>query len=388
MKRFNSLTALVTLFVVTGSVHAADWGKMVSGENETGTLFLRLSTWPKQGKLILPTPANITQAYLQSDRNRKPLPVLYSNDAKRIEIQLPHKEVKLKQPVVVLETVENTTQYADGRIAFSALDAKVNGRHAKLETNPGSHRIGFWTAADEFVSWDYSATRTGMYQVELTYSLSDGDGTKVAVEFAGKQLPTELPTTGSWYQYTTHVIGKVYVEKSGKQKLNVKCLEKIGVAVMNLKAVTLRPVSEGRPILQAKDGSVVCHARDVTIHGVRVRYEPNPKKNTVGYWTNERDTIFWEFTADRTGKYSVELLQGCGKGHGGSEVELRIGKQALRFIVEDTGHFQNFKPRVIGAVELPVAGGYRMDVKPIRKAKVAVMDIRQVRLIPVDDEGK
>ena len=56
----------------------------------------------------------------------------------------------------------------------------------------------------------------------------------------------------------------------------------------------------------------------------------------------------------------------------------------MQFVVEDTGHFQNFKPRVVGELEIARPGSHRLAVKGLKKAKGAVMDVRQVRLIPVE----
>src|SRR5690606_4010695 len=93
---------------------------------------------------------------------------------------------------------------------------------------------------------------------------------------------------------------------------------------MNLKAVTLRPTCEGASPQQAGDGTITCHARDVTIQGVKVQYEPKPEKNTVGYWVNEKDWVYWDFKVTQSGTFQVEILQGCGAGHGGSEVKLSL----------------------------------------------------------------
>jgi hypothetical protein len=38
-----------------------------------------------------------------------------------------------------------------------------------------------------------------------------------------------------------------------------------------------------RPIVQSADGVILLHAKNVTIHGTTVRYEPQPSKNTIGY---------------------------------------------------------------------------------------------------------
>ena len=78
------------------------------------------------------------------------------------------------------------------------------------------------------------------------------------------------------------------------------------------------------------------------------------------------------------------VLQGCGKGQGGSEVEVSVGQQILGFTVEDTGHFQNFKAREIGKLTLDRPGRYTLTVKPKKRAAAAVMDLRSITLKPLD----
>ena len=82
--------------------------------------------------------------------------------------------------------------------------------------------------------------------------------------------------------------------------------------------------------------------------------------------------------------YEIEVLQGCGKGNGGAEVEVSVGEQHVRFTVEDTGHFQNFVARQIGKLTL-AAGKQTLTVKPITKPGGAVMDLRQIVLNPAEE---
>jgi hypothetical protein len=76
------------------------------------------------------------------------------------------------------------------------------------------------------------------------------------------------------------------------------------------------------------------------------------------------------------------VLQGCGKGQGGSEVELSSGGSSLRFTVEDTGGFQNFKARSVGTLKIDKPGRHTLEVRPVKKAAAAVMDLRSVSLSP------
>ncbi len=136
------------------------------------------------------------------------------------------------------------------------------------------------------------------------------------------------------------------------------------------------------PNPQTANGVVTLPARTADVRGLQLRYEPLPHKNTLGFWTRKEDTAGWEFTLTKPGMFTVEILQGCGKGSGGAEVEFAVAGQALRTTVEDTGHFQNFKARALGTVALEKAGRYTLTVTPKSKPGVAVMDLRAVTLRP------
>ena len=138
---------------------------------------------------------------------------------------------------------------------------------------------------------------------------------------------------------------------------------------------------EPRVVQAETDGAVHLYAYDAVTHGRLLRFEPQPHKNTVGYWADEKDWCEWHFKA-QPGKYDVHIWQGCGTGQGGSEVEVRIGDAAFSFTVEDTGHFQNFKQRRIGAIEIGSSGKHTLRLKPLKKARNAVMDVRRIKLVP------
>ena len=134
---------------------------------------------------------------------------------------------------------------------------------------------------------------------------------------------------------------------------------------------------------QAADGSITLPARTAEVHGTQLRFEPLPHKNTLGFWTNVEDWASWEFTVTKPGEFELEAWQGCGKGQGGSEVEFSTNGQTLPMTVVDTGHFQNFQPRVIGKIKLEKAGRMELTVRAKSKAKAAIVDIRQIVFRPV-----
>ena len=227
-------------------------------------------------------------------------------------------------------------------------------------------------------SWDYNASRPGKYWVELVYSLANGKSTAVP-NISSYRIPTQLEATGAANRFRNVNLGKIYFVQAGKQKLDLKFRGK----TPKVRALILRPAPEGEPIGQALNRSVLLHARDVTLRSTKVQYETKPHKNTIGYWVNVTDQVHWDFTVTSGGRFDVEIYQGCGKGHGGSLVALEVAGQKLEFTVKDTGHFQNFVPRRVGTVRL-AKGEHRFWIKPVKKARNAIMDVRRIRLIPTD----
>lgn len=132
-------------------------------------------------------------------------------------------------------------------------------------------------------------------------------------------------------------------------------------------------------------GIILLPAKYASTHGEKLRFEPQPHKNTVGYWANEKDFAEWTFVSEKIGEYEVDILQGCGKGHGGSQVKLQVGDQSLDFVVEETGHFQNFIWRTLGSIKLVASDAKepaRLTLTPQTKPGGAVMDVRAIRLCP------
>lgn len=148
----------------------------------------------------------------------------------------------------------------------------------------------------------------------------------------------------------------------------------------------------GEPMLHAdaeviqagKDGVVVMPASKAEVFGKQLQFEPLPHKNTVGYWVNADDYATWKVAVPASGQYQVQLLQGCGNGQGGSRIALSFGDAVLETLVEETGHFQNFRWRDLGPVTLQAGANIEISLRCLAKAKAAVMDVRQIRLVPVD----
>ena len=411
-----ALTAKTTAAMPDAGVAQPVWGRILPMNDPPSTMLLEITRWPTHGRLELPSPfPEIVGAWLlkpgqskaeagasapaesgagvslAATRAGQPLAWVFNAQGSRLYLEVPRQRPSRLPATVVLETAAGSGQLADGLIVFAAAEARVSGGHARLESQPGSHRIGWWTDKGDTVAWDYRPSRWGMYEVELTFAADGGAGTEVWAQLGreGPRVRAARPSTGSWYRYETLRLGRVYLAQTQPFTLEVGCQKLTGTAVINLKAVTLRPAPEGAPVVQAEEGSVRLRAHDAITHSVVMRYEPAANKNCLGYWTNPQDWAEWVFPVTRPGTFAVGLIDGCGAGQGGSTAEVvvqaydtgtEVGR--FRFVVEETGHFQILLPRSLGQLQL-APGQYTLAVRPVRKAAAAVMDVSEVELKPV-----
>ena len=140
-------------------------------------------------------------------------------------------------------------------------------------------------------------------------------------------------------------------------------------------------VKGGKANVTPARGIISLPASKAVVHAQTMRYEEQSYKNVLGFWVKAEDWAEWNFEITAEGTYTLDILQGCGKGSGGAEVEFAIGEQKFMTKIVETGHFQNMIRRDLGTVKLPV-GKYTLTVRPKTKPGAAVMDLREVRLVP------
>lgn len=353
------------------AVHIGAWSQFSEVAGKPKRYLTEVPESASVKTLLLPSNApNIIKVLV----DKKVSPFEHNQKLNRIAIELDRNKKRL----IEVETADNSKQLGDGRIIFSSIDAKIKGNTAKLEKNPSNYRIGFWSNLSDSIFWNYKATRWGMYDVELTYSL-ESKKSKIHIQIGDKSIDSEIQATNSWYKYNTVRLGKIYLPKSGQYLIAVKGVEKESAAVMNFKSLVLVPTSEGKEIIQS-GRNISLHSRDSKVNGVTLRYEPAQKKQCLGYWSNPSDWASWDFIVKEPGDYTVTVRQGCGRGHGGSKVSIISGTQKLIFNAEDTGGFQNWKNIDIGSIKLKEPGLNILEVRPLDKKSVAVMDIQEIIL--------
>jgi hypothetical protein len=232
-----------------------------------------------------------------------------------------------------------------------------------IQTLPSGEVI-FSGSGLEKTAWDWKPTRWGMYDVILR--------SRDRLSNVEVQIGTNL--FGQREVFPPQVtLGRFYLSKADPNR----------VMLSGGNSLHLVPAPEGKPIVQKSNEPVLLHARDATIHGVTLRYEPQTNKICMGYWVNPSDYPSWDFNIQTPGKYEIFIAQGCGKGQGGSEATVVLDAEKFPFVVAETGHFQNFTNRMVGLANISASGTHILAVKPSMKKAGAIMDIRQVELRPV-----
>jgi hypothetical protein len=273
-----------------------------------------------------------------------------------------------------------------------ALPARSLAWHFPHYTNQGSKPAGAIREGDWKLVEHYEDGRAELYDL----ASDPGERTDLAMEKSDKtaDLRGKLAT---WRQnvgavenapnprFDPNLARQLY------EDVDVSALESAATAAELREQLapwraTMNAVLKPDAVTPAARPVVVLHARDAKVHGTNLRYEPQPHKNTLGFWTKAEDWASWDFELKTPGEYAVEILQGY-KGDVGAEVEFSVGGQSIVTTIEPTGHFQNFVSRTIGRVKLPT-GRHTLTVKPKTKPGGAVMDLRQVVLFPPADEPK
>lgn len=123
-------------------------------------------------------------------------------------------------------------------------------------------------------------------------------------------------------------------------------------------------------------------SRNAKVHGGAARYESD--KDCIGYWTVAADYLTWNPVFTTSGSYKVILEYACEPASEGSEIELSNGSDVIKWRVSRTEGWTSFRTTEIGRIRI-VAGGFPVSLRAKSKPGLAVMNLKSVRFVPVDD---
>lgn len=152
--------------------------------------------------------------------------------------------------------------------------------------------------------------------------------------------------------------------------------EPVAVLVME---VSGKPKVVVPPIKQAADGRVNLTANDAVTKG---SLQVEADKQAIGYWTNPKDTVRWDFVVQKPGTFNVEIELACEDPSAGSTYEVSIGSQRIQGTVPKTGGWNKFVTVQLGSIQIAKAGKTTLTVTPVNKTGLGVMNLRAIRLSP------
>lgn len=206
-------------------------------------LFVHLFEYPTDKVELRGLKTKVKKAYLMRDKT----PVGFKQKDLSLILDCPPVIPDPYDTIVVLELEGKPEvdwaiyQSENGEVDLPAKLAQVHGRTARYESGDGKDNIGYWTDANDWVSWDFILDKGGEFDVEITYACEKGSGgSEFLVQVADQTLQGKVEETGSWTQFVTKMLGTVSL-KRGRYTLAVRPVTKPGGAVMNLQRIRLIP---------------------------------------------------------------------------------------------------------------------------------------------------
>ncbi|MCX5685030.1 MAG: alpha-L-fucosidase [Planctomycetota bacterium] len=227
--------------------HAFDGRCTVKGS----TLYVHVFKWP-DGPLSLTGLKGEVAGVEALDKSAGAVKYEFKKDGGTLSLEKPAKldpiatvvAVKFKDAPAIDEAVTAAAagrQAADGKISLRWNDAELHG--GKIKAEPDKDAIGFWTDANDWVSWDVTVDKPGTFEATVTYATGQGCGGAQAVLSAGDaEIAFKTRETGTWTTFADEKVGSLKIAQAGKVTIALKAKSVRG-GVMNLKAVDLKPVT-------------------------------------------------------------------------------------------------------------------------------------------------
>ena len=215
------------------------------------SLFAFAMAWPEDGKLIVRSLASgsgkvhdvkllghhgkldwkqTDQGLVATMPDRKPCEYVYGLEIRGRGLT----PVPVSEAPIVIEPRPN------GSIVLTAATATIHGGSPQIETKAGVEDVGYWSDANDSVSWDFDVTSTGEYAVTVNSSCAAGaEGSKFTVDAAGQSLSGVTLSTGSWDSFADQSLGTITFTATGKQTLVFKSQASPEWKGIALRSVTL-----------------------------------------------------------------------------------------------------------------------------------------------------
>jgi putative heme-binding domain-containing protein len=134
-------------------------------------------------------------------------------------------------------------------------------------------------------------------------------------------------------------------------------------------------------VAQMKTGEVRLPANAAGIYGRDITYET--AFGNIGYWHHFDDHAVWTARIERGGEFEMHLEFACADFAAGNQllIDGLAQPQPIPFTVTSTGGWDRYVERSIGLINLD-AGTYQIVIRPASPPRHALVDMKQLRLVP------
>jgi alpha-L-fucosidase len=137
---------------------------------------------------------------------------------------------------------------------------------------------------------------------------------------------------------------------------------------VKVEKIPIKPDAAGVVTLAAEEASVTGHAA----------YEGGDKR-AIGYWTNQKDTVSWDFEAP-AGTYTVNLEYAADPAMAGATFQVDVDGSRIQGTADSTGGWANFKTITVGKLALRTTGKHKVTISALKMPNGAVMNLRGITL--------
>ena len=153
------------------------------------------------------------------------------------------------QPVPVPVTEDVVRPDTAGKLVLSADLAMLHGDNLQTEQRGGQTNIGYWSHADEWVSWKVHVDAPGSYAITGEIAAIP-NGAAFAIKTADRQVEiamtpasdTPAPTEAAWGSFANVEVGTVTIPAAGDYTIALRPQDAATWKPINLRGLTLVPV--------------------------------------------------------------------------------------------------------------------------------------------------
>ncbi len=181
-------------------------------------------------------------------------------------------------------------------------------------------------------------------------------------------------------------VGKAAVEIASKTFLAALMVFSLTWGLTQL-AVAKENWQERKNMVEAEvDGRILLKSAAAKIVGPgQARFNVYEGVENIGWWDYATQSLSWRFVCGQTGDYRVEMQYALPRNV--TEYEIAVSDQKLSGRVEGTGGWNRWADTAPeGILKLEKGGEYALELKATKVSDAGVMNLGQIRLIPVEIE--